>query len=95
MTSLTLRALVSTSNVIVDEEVESPAVAEVEEVFEPFVGELVAAVIGLEEGLEIPLSFLGHSKSRNLKRVHLRNVNVKSRFQKNHQTQRTASYRPL
>ena len=95
MTSLTLRALVSTSNVIVDKEFEAPAVAEVEEVFEPVVGELVAAVIGLEEGLEIPLRLFSYSKSRNLKRVHLRNVDIKSRFQKNHQTQRNFSHRSL
>ena len=93
--SLTLRALVSTSNVIVDKEFEAPAVAEVEEVFEPFVGKLMAAVIGLEKGLEMPLRLFGHSKSRNLKRVHLRNVDIKSRFQKNHQTQRNFSHRSL
>ena len=95
MTLLTLRALVYTSNVIVDKELKSPAVAEVEEVFEPFVGKLMAAVIGLEKGLEMPLRLFGHSKSRNLKLVHLRNVDIKSRFQKNHQTQRNFSHRSL
>lgn len=64
--------------------------AVLEKVCEPFVGELVTGVIGLEEGLKIPLRLFGHSKNRNLQRVHLRNVNVKSRFQKNHQTQRIA-----
>jgi hypothetical protein len=40
---------------------EVSAVTEVEEVFELVVGELVVRVIGLEEGLKIPLRFLSSS----------------------------------
>lgn len=55
----------------------------------------MAGVIGLEEGLEIPLRLFGHSKSRNLQRIHLRDVNIKNRLQKNHQIQRYSLRRPL
>jgi len=68
-----------------------PAVAEVKEVFESVVLELVAGVIGLEEGLEVPLPLFSHSKSRDLEGIHFFEVNVKSRFQKNHQTWQTYS----
>ena len=51
VTSLVFSALVSTSNVIVDADFEVLAVAEVKEVLKLVVGELVAGVIGLEEGL--------------------------------------------
>ena len=51
VTSLVFSALVSTSNVIVDADFEVAAVAKVKEVLKLVVGELVAGVIGLEEGL--------------------------------------------
>ncbi len=51
VTSLVFSASVSTSNVIVDADFKVSAVAEVEEVLKLVVGELVAGVIGLEEGL--------------------------------------------
>lgn len=72
-------------------DLEAPAVAEVEEVFESAVLELIAGVIGLEEGLEVPLPLLSHSQSRDLEGIHFFEVNVKSRFQKNHRTWQTYS----
>ena len=72
-------------------DLEAPAVAEVEEVFESAVLELIAGVIGLEEGLEVPLPLLSHSQSRDLEGIHFFEVNVKSRFQKNHRNRQTYS----
>jgi hypothetical protein len=58
--------LVSTSNVIVDKDFEVSAVAEVEEILNLLIGEMVDGVIGLEKGLKDSLCSFGCSKGCNL-----------------------------
>jgi hypothetical protein len=66
VTSLILRAFVSTSNVTIEKDLEVSAVAEVKEVLKLGVVELVASVIGLEKGLTDAPSFFSGSKGCHL-----------------------------
>jgi hypothetical protein len=58
--------LVSTSNVTIDIDLEVSAVAEVEEVLNLFISEVVDGIIGLEEGLKDALCSFRHGKRCNL-----------------------------